>query len=349
MILEHFADNSEEKILSNYGLMIWGNMNNAYCEAAMGYINSNSDFSWVDYKKRGWTNPHVVGYMESHDEERMMYKNNTFGNASNALYKITDPTIGMERAGLAASFFITMPGPKMIWQFGELAYDFSIDYNGRVGNKPIRWDYYADYRRQYLYRLYAALVHLKTTYPVFSTTDYSYTLTGNARKIVLKHADMDVVVSGNFGVNETSAVIGFTKTGKWYDFLTGDSLTVSDVAAQVTLQPGEYHIYTTKLIPKPARLNTGIADEEVDFSAFEAYPNPVNQVLTIELEIEKPTKLNVTVLNLSGQKVLDVFDGMASKGHEVFTLTKSQLPSAGMYLLVVQTNAGRKVSKVVVK
>lgn len=349
MILEHFTDNAEEKILSNYGLMIWGNMNNSYCEAAMGYINSNSDFSWVDYKKRGWTNPHVVGYMESHDEERMMFKNNTYGNSTNPLYKIKDPTIGMERAGLAAAFFITMPGPKMIWQFGELAYDFSIEYNGRVGNKPIRWDYYTDWRRQYLYRLYAALAHLKTTYPVFSTTDYSYTLTGNARKIVLKHTEMDVVVSGNFGVTETSATIGFTKTGKWYDFLTGDSLTVSDVAAQVTLQPGEFHVYTTKYIPKPAHLNTGITNEELEFSSFEVYPNPIDQHMNIQLEIEKPTNLNVTVLNLSGQKVLEVFNGMVSKGQEIFTLAKTQLPGAGMYLLVVQTNTGRKVSKVVVK
>ena len=35
-ILEHFADNSEEIDLSNYGMMLWGNMNYNYGQASMG-------------------------------------------------------------------------------------------------------------------------------------------------------------------------------------------------------------------------------------------------------------------------------------------------------------------------
>jgi hypothetical protein len=255
----------------------------------------------------------------------------------------------MQRAGLAATFFITMPGPKMIWQFGELAYDFSIEYNGRVGNKPIRWDYYTDYRRQYLYRLYSALNHLKTAYPVFSTTDYTYNLSGNVRKIVLKHADMDVVVSGNFSVNETSATIGFTKTGKWYDFLTGDSLNVSDVSAQVSLQPGEYHIYTTKFIPKPAQLNTGIDDILQSNYDVNIYPNPMQQELTIQLDVEKSANLQIDIYTIAGQKVVSVYKGKVNQGVASYTVSKSQLPSAGIYLLVVEGGNGRKVSKLVVK
>ena len=50
----------------------------------------------------------------------------------------------IDRIKLASAFFFTIPGPKMIWQFGELRYDYSINFNGRTGNKPIRWDYYSD-------------------------------------------------------------------------------------------------------------------------------------------------------------------------------------------------------------
>ncbi len=64
----------------------------------------------------------------------------TYGN-SNARYNIKELNTALNRIKLAAAFFITVPGPKMIWQFGELGYDYSIDYNGRVGNKPIKWDY----------------------------------------------------------------------------------------------------------------------------------------------------------------------------------------------------------------
>ena len=54
---------------------------------------------------------------------------------------------------MSAAFFFTIPGPKMIWQFGELGYDYSINHcaNGTINNncrldaKPIRWDYLAEY------------------------------------------------------------------------------------------------------------------------------------------------------------------------------------------------------------
>ena len=52
VILEHFAENSEEKELSGYGMMIWGNINYNYTEAAMGYP---FDLTNVSYHARAWT------------------------------------------------------------------------------------------------------------------------------------------------------------------------------------------------------------------------------------------------------------------------------------------------------
>ncbi|MGK2861206.1 MAG: alpha-amylase family glycosyl hydrolase, partial [Chitinophagaceae bacterium] len=69
VILEHFADNTEEKELSDYGMMFWGNSNYNFSEAAMGWI-TNSNFDYGLHSVRGWTNPFLVSYMESHDEER---------------------------------------------------------------------------------------------------------------------------------------------------------------------------------------------------------------------------------------------------------------------------------------
>lgn len=142
-------------------MLIWGNLNYNYNEATMGYHNNNkSDFSWISYKKRGWNKPHVIGYMESHDEERLLYKNYMYGN-SEAGYNIKDTTTALQRMELAANFFFTIPGPKMIWQFGEYGYDVTIEQNGRTGQKPIRWQYLNDWRRKYLFNVYAALIDLK--------------------------------------------------------------------------------------------------------------------------------------------------------------------------------------------
>ncbi|MBM3449011.1 MAG: 1,4-alpha-glucan-branching protein, partial [Bacteroidetes bacterium] len=65
VILEHFANNDEESTLSSNGMMLWGNLNHEYSEGSMGYT---SNFSWGSYQNRGWSQPNLVTYAESHDE-----------------------------------------------------------------------------------------------------------------------------------------------------------------------------------------------------------------------------------------------------------------------------------------
>ena len=54
VILEHFAENSEEKELADYGCMFWGNVNHEAMEAAMGY---SSNFGNAHHGTKGWNNP----------------------------------------------------------------------------------------------------------------------------------------------------------------------------------------------------------------------------------------------------------------------------------------------------
>ncbi|MGE5424502.1 MAG: alpha-amylase family glycosyl hydrolase, partial [Syntrophothermus sp.] len=227
LILEHFADNDEEQVLSSYGMLLWGNMNYAYCQSAMGY-NDGSDFSWISYKTRGWNDPHVVGYMESHDEERTMFKTLTYGNSS-GWYNTREMGLALKRQEMNAAFFYTVPGPKMLWEFGELGYDYSINSNGgRLAPKPPRWDYLDDWKRKYLYNTVSALIHLKKTEPVFSTGDFSINASSPAKTIHLNGPDMKVTIAGNFDVNAMYVDPAFQNTGTWYDYFSGDSLNVTD-------------------------------------------------------------------------------------------------------------------------
>ena len=131
VILEHFADDREETELSNEGMMVWRNMNWQYGQSAMGH-KEDSGFTRTYYGTVRPTNS-LVSYMESHDEERLAYKQVTWGNG---IIK-TSLSARMSQLATNAAFFFTVPGPKMIWQFGELGYDISIDQNGRTGKKPI--------------------------------------------------------------------------------------------------------------------------------------------------------------------------------------------------------------------
>jgi 1,4-alpha-glucan branching enzyme len=121
MIIEHLTDNSEEKDLAAAGMMPWGNMNYNFNEATMGYVPT-SNFEWAIPEKRGYSQPLLISYMESHDEERLMFKNIKYGNSSGS-YNIKDTGIALRRNEMAAAFYFSIPGPKMIWEFGELGYD----------------------------------------------------------------------------------------------------------------------------------------------------------------------------------------------------------------------------------
>lgn len=247
VILEHLTDNSEEKVLANYGIMLWGNINHAYCQASMGY-SSDSDFSWISYKNRSWTNPNLVGYMESHDEERQMYKNITWGNSSGS-YDVTELATALKRAELTAAFFFTIPGPKMIWQFEELGYDISIDDPCRVCEKPILWEYFENENRYRLYEFFKAMINLKTNYEVFNTDDFSIYTTNYVKHIVLQSEEMDVVVIGNFDVKQQSEEAKFTNSETWYEYFTGEEILNTDTT--FNLQPGEYKLFTSVKLDLP--------------------------------------------------------------------------------------------------
>ncbi len=84
VIFEHLGDNVEETEWANYrvgegkGIMLWGKMTEAYNELTMGQTG-NKDISGMGHDSRGFSEPRLVGYAESHDEERLMYKNLQFG------------------------------------------------------------------------------------------------------------------------------------------------------------------------------------------------------------------------------------------------------------------------------
>ncbi|MBN1132255.1 MAG: T9SS type A sorting domain-containing protein [Bacteroidales bacterium] len=296
VILEHLADNSEEKELAAYGMMLWGNMNYNYNEATMGYNETGkSDFSWISYRKRGWPEPRLVGYMESHDEERLMFKNLEYGNASGS-YSVKSLPTALARMELAGAFFFTIPGPKMMWQFGELGYDISIDYDCRVCNKPVRWDYFSVKEREHLYRVWSSIIALRIEEPAFETGDFTLSLSGAVKRIELNHPDMDVRIIGNFDVVSQQADPAFSATGTWYEFFSGDSLLAGDAPLPVYLRPGEYRMYTTKKLESPKT-----SPPQTNPKLLRVYPNPVGDMLFFD-PVSVPAELEIT--DLFGKTVM---------------------------------------------
>jgi len=44
---------------------------------------------------------------------------------------------------------------------------------------------------------------------------------------------------------------GFSHTGTWYDYFTGNSIDVTDLNASIYLNAGEYHLYTDQPLAVP--------------------------------------------------------------------------------------------------
>lgn len=346
VILEHFTANSEEKELSDYGMMLWGNLNYNYRPAVSGWYSGGSwDFSSVSYKQRSWTQPNLVGYMESHDEERLMYDCITYGNTQNPAYFIKDLPLALKRIEMAANFFIPIPGPKMIWMFGELGYDYSINYNDRVGRKPIRWDYLGDVRRKRLNQVYATLNTLKTNQELFSTTDYQISFQDTIKRINLNYTAMNATILGNFGVRSSWADPHFQHEGWWYEFWSGDSLLISNVNGRINFQPGEYRFYTDVKLDKPDILSS-TGDPGNLFKTqqgISVYPNPATNWLFIEAPGFDADPTSVRIFDLQGRQVLTKSNQWIQTS-ERFSLDISGLDE-GLYFIEIQSSHGKRVAR----
>jgi len=343
VILEHLADNDEEIVLANYGMKLWGNLNYNYNEATMGYHDGGkSNFSWISYQERGWDYPHVVGYMESHDEQRLMWKNLQYGN-SNENYDIAELHTALNRMKLAGAFFFTIPGPKMIWQFGELGYDYGLGIDrGRTDPMPIPWNkYLSDPNRVNLYKTWSHLINLKKEHDVFRTDDYDLLVSGSIKRIYLNHDDMNAAVIGNFDVNPRNVQLSLQHTGTWFDYFTGDTLEYTDPDSVFVMEPGEFYLLTTEYLEGPDEdiiTNIGRDDDAgtpEKFSLRQNYPNPFNPGTTIQYTLPKSVHVTLKVYDVLGREVKTIVDEFRNAGTYTQYFDASHL-SSGMYFYRIE-------------
>ena len=328
-ILEHFCGNDEETVLANTGMYLWKNANGAYSQSAMGYQTS-SDFSALNTTPRNW-----VGYAESHDEERNFYnaKINGVGVIS------TDSIARIKRVPLNIAFTALMPGPKMIWQFGEMGYDYSINSNGgRTNEKSSAWGYLNLAHRKAAADACAKVISLKKLYPTaFTQGTYSINVTqsdwNTGRRIALSHADLSMVMLGNFNASATiTASPNFPKTGIWYNLLTGDELNVTNTSMTISMQAGDLLIYTDKKVnftsavnnPKTL-LNCNVFPTVTVGKVYVTTPNAVKEIKVYNMQ-------GLLLKTVASQPEVD----LSTLSTGIYLMEVSTLDGKGSYKIVKQ-------------
>ncbi|MGB3154149.1 MAG: T9SS type A sorting domain-containing protein, partial [Chitinophagaceae bacterium] len=307
----------------------------------------------------GWAQPYLMSYMESHDEERLMYKNVNFGNSSGT-YNTRDLDVALRRMEMNASFFLTIPGPKMIWQFGELGYDYSITscHPGntipqpypsdqcRLVGKPIRWDYLQSVPRRRLYDIYSSLNKLRF-HPwykdVFTANAISIdrNLSGVFKSMRLRSAtDSSCLVAiGNFDVVAQSGSVTFPVAGTWYDYLNGSTITATGSAQNFNLLPGEFHVYLNRNLINAVVTGVGNITGSGNQLTASVNPNPVSSSSSLEINVPVTCKVLVELVFLSGQKGITVFTGTMTRGkHSIPLGDKINNLPAGIHLLKIQSS-----------
>jgi 1,4-alpha-glucan branching enzyme len=362
-ILEHLGNDDEEAELAKRGMMLWGIMHSQFSQNTKGF-SSNADINRAFWKNRSFWNdaflndkPHLITYAESHDEQRIMYDNINGGNTANAAHNVRDTTIGLYRTEAMAAILMGLPGPKMIWQFGELGYDYDINFNGRLGNKPLRWDYYEKVSRRRLFETFSAMAKLRNQFKnTFRTPNLALgTNLGSSlvKTIVVDHADLKYVVVANFDVVQQTPTVTFPANGTFYDYTNGGTITVSGNQQAVTLQPGQYKVYINQNISGGVVTNIrDVVASNADFR-LAIYPNPVRQSATVKYELPKSGNVSVQLMNIQGQVLATKNLGFQLKGLQVFELNRTTIAgtplTAGQYVLQVRVDNLVRYEKVMVQ
>jgi 1,4-alpha-glucan branching enzyme len=309
-IFEHLGSDTEEQQWANYrvtetpskGVMMWGKMTDQYNQLSMGYATSNN-ISRMMSSSRGFTGNRLMGYAESHDEERLMYKNVQYGNSAGN-YNVKTLNTALSRMSAIGAVSLLIPGPKMIWHLGELGWDDSIftckdgvvnDASGtlsgdcKLDTKPQpQWNenWLGDTNRNKIYYDWAKMINLKVTEPVFSGTATMANTTTLTVNIKITNGALaatqlkDVLILTNFDVTAQNVATGFQYTGTWYNLMDNTPITVTDVNATMNLGPGEYRIYGNKTA------NLAIQEFEKG-SSVNLYPNPVLNYFTLNISETK--------------------------------------------------------------
>lgn len=308
-INENLAGAEEENDMAKNGQLNWANINNASCQFAMGYSSdSNCNRFYAPQDGRTWGS--TVSYAESHDEQRVAYKQDQWGVASVK----GNLKNSMRRLGSVAAQMLLSPGAHMIWQFGELG-NATNTKNSDGGNntdpKPVYWDYYNVPDRKGLYDNYAELIDLRNSNTDLFAPDATFSIScnynnwDNGRFIYASTNDKELVcvINPNTTATSFSGVNFKSKNNGDYTVVSSsyDAPCSFDASkGTATLEGGCYMVIANKKV-------AGIAEKDCNKDKGAFAIGAVGEII-----IAGDYNL-AEVYNISGQRVATASEGASIK------------------------------------
>lgn len=286
-INEDLATAQEENEMAADGEINWANINTAACEYAMGYLDKGKLNAFYAPLNQNRTWGSTVSYAESHDEERVAYKMETYGVkelvGNSPSSKITARCV---RLGSLAAQMLLTPGAHMIWQFEELGARESTK-NSTGGNntdpKTVLWHYLTNKNYKSIHDTYADLCGIRSKYAYMFDREASCRIDLDSEKgryISLASGSSELYLVVNPAVSGSADVMPYhAKTGSpvnldGYELLAVSYKTTPTISANgVNLPAGAFAVYGKDL-------KSGIGDITADRSQSAPAVDVVNGVIT---------------------------------------------------------------------
>lgn len=245
-INENLAGAKEENEMAADGELNWANINEGGCQFAMGYSSGSSlARMYAPLDSRDWGS--TVSYLESHDEERLAYKQDQWG-ASGVK---GNAEVSMNRIGCAAAQMFMTPGAHMIWQFSEMgnAQTTKNSSGNETGPKVVNWNLMDKPANKSLVDTYRELIALRNANPELFTketqTDVKLSSWSDAlRTVSLKNGSKELYLFVNSRITgDLSMNVSFSGNG--YEIISrtpGSSPVYDSAASKVTVPANSFVI-----------------------------------------------------------------------------------------------------------
>jgi len=259
------------------------------------YLDVNNVVNHINAYSQGYgfvTGP--INYIESHDENRLIYQSTEFQNHSlNDAYK---------RSMLGASILFTSHGVPMIYNGQEFAQNApGRDSFGYPIPQPLQWDNLDDETVIDLNNHYKNLISLRNEYDVLKEPPLEVKYANNNNHVLAYwrvDSDEEIIVIINFDTISHTIDIEFPHSGIWHEYLSNTQIDIdSNWFASYTLGPLSSYIFVSSIEDE---CNIGDINED----------NIINVIDIVSLvnHILNNTEINFCSGDLNSDGVINVVD-----------------------------------------
>lgn len=259
-INENLAGAAEENAMADFGMLNWANVNYGGCQYAKG-IKSGTNLNRFSPGSDGRRLGSTVSYLESHDEQRLAYAQESGGVQG----VVGNTEVSMHRLGSAAAQMIMAPGSHMIWQFSEMGNAQNTKNNTGGNNtdpKIVNWSLLDEPNHKGLVDNYSEMIKFRLGHPEFFDISTGAKVImqcaeGNwdkGRKITSLYGDEEIytVINPNVSGDPVAVSVDFKlNDNSAYHVVSasyGTTPTFDAVAKTVTVPANCYAVVTSKTL-----------------------------------------------------------------------------------------------------